>query len=87
MPREKANYLIIAMNEPVVQVPHGVPTEVTYKEATGALEIRYAEQQLEKALHSQLKRTLFVGESLQESVAAINHTTHRAHVNYPNTYY
>jgi hypothetical protein len=74
------------MNGPAVHVPHSVRTEVTYKEATGALEIRYGDHQLEKALPSQLKRTQFVGESLQEFVAAIDHMTHRAHVNYPNTY-
>jgi hypothetical protein len=82
-PRESAKYQIVAMNEPAIHIPHGVPTEVMYKEATGALEIRYGDHQLEKPFHSQLKRTQFIGESLQEFAAAIGHMSRRGHFELP----
>jgi hypothetical protein len=64
--REKATYLITALNEPTAHILHGVPAGVTYEEVAEVLVNRYGDHHLEAAFHSQLKRrTQLAGESLR----------------------
>jgi hypothetical protein len=69
-PREKATYLIAALNKLASHIQHGVPTGATYEEVIEALGNRCVDYHLEVAFHSQLKRVnQLVGECLQEFFA------------------
>jgi hypothetical protein len=59
---------------------HRVLTGATYEEAIEAREYRYGDHHLEAAFHSRLKRIRLIGESLQESPAAMDHLAHRAYL-------
>jgi hypothetical protein len=81
MPREKATYLIAALNESDAHFLHGILTAATYEEVIEAAENRYGDHRLEAAFHSQLKRRIqLIGESLQEFPAAIHHLAHSTHL-------
>jgi hypothetical protein len=72
LPREKATYLIAALQGWGCDVLHWVPTGAKYEEAIEALEDRFGDQHLAAAYRSQLKaRTQRAGESPQKFATAI----------------
>jgi hypothetical protein len=72
MPREKATYLIAALQGRASDELHWVPTGATYEEAINALEDRFGDQHLAAAYRSQPKvRTQKAGESPHEFATAI----------------
>jgi hypothetical protein len=78
--------MITASNKPASQILHGIPTGATYEEVTEALGNRCVDNHLEAVFHSQLKRrTLLIGESLQEFSTAIDHLANCARVELPDT--
>jgi alcohol dehydrogenase class IV len=61
----KATHLLAALQGQALDIPHGVPKEVTYEETVEALEDCFGYQRMATAYHSQLKtRTQHIGKSL-----------------------
>jgi hypothetical protein len=72
MPREKATYLIAALQGRACDVVQWVPAGATYEESIETLEDRFGDQHLAAAYRSQLNaRTQIAGESPQEFATAI----------------
>jgi BMFP domain-containing protein YqiC len=85
--REKATYLLAALQSRAAEALHGVHTGETYEERIEALESRYGDNNLVAAYCSRLKaRNQLASESLQEFPSAIQQMTHRALAGLPEHY-